>query len=791
MRLRIFGVRHHGPGCARSLLAALGAYSPDAVLIEGPPDANDVLPLAASEGMQPPVAIVIYPPDRPQEAVFYPFAEFSPEWQALQFALRKQISARFIDLPQSHELAIVRDELERTEQLPATERENGEPIDPAHSREANEPEQEAAVLAHQEPVVAFEDDPVGALSLAAGYSDRELWWEHQIEQRQDPAGLFDGIMEAMVAMRAQPAPDAKQQAHMLRADRRRHNELREAYMRQQLRQARREKLERIAVVCGAWHAPALAELGSATDDAELLRGLPKLKVAATWAPWTFTRLAARSGYGAGITSPGWYDHLWHYPNGSATRWAARAARLLRENGIDASAASVIETVRLAEALAAMRNLPMAGLHELTEAIFTVLCHSEPARLALVRDKLEVGTRLGRVPEEVAAVPLARDLEAQQKRLRLAPTTEIKTLDLDLRKENDRARSALLHRLNLLRIPWGQPVEHHSQTGTFHEVWRLQWQVEFVVDLIDVSVWGNTVEAAATNSAISKADTASTVGELTALLDQAILAELPTAVNRTLARLDDVGAVGADIRHLMQGLPPLARVIRYGDVRQTPTDRLRPVIGNFLERILVGLPGACASLDDEAAQHMAEGIGSVQASLNLLNDRERQTEFHEVLRRLMRDDSIHGLVRGWSCRLLLEARALADDELLSQASLALSSAAEPADAGAWIEGLLRGSGMVLLHEDALWTALDAWLCALSEDVFVELLPVLRRAVSGFQSPERRAMGEKVKQLGQAAAARRGRVAAKSEGAIDQERARLVIPVLAHILGVEPPRSEHDD
>jgi hypothetical protein len=100
-------------------------------------------------------------------------------------------------------------------------------------------------------------------------------------------------------------------------------------------------------------------------------------------------------------------------------------------------------------------------------------------------------------------------------------------------------------------------------------------------------------------------------------------------------------------------------------------------------------------------------------------------------------------------------------------------------------------MVLLHEDALWTALDAWLCALSEDVFVELLPVLRRAVSGFQSPERRAMGEKVKQLGQAAAARRGRVAAKSEGAIDQERARLVIPVLAHILGVEPPRSEHDD
>jgi hypothetical protein len=43
----VFGIRHHGPGSARSLLRALDALRPDVLLIEGPPDAAGVLGLAA------------------------------------------------------------------------------------------------------------------------------------------------------------------------------------------------------------------------------------------------------------------------------------------------------------------------------------------------------------------------------------------------------------------------------------------------------------------------------------------------------------------------------------------------------------------------------------------------------------------------------------------------------------------------------------------------------------------------------------------------------------------------
>ena len=42
--------------------------------------------------------------------------------------------------------------------------------------------------------------------------------------------------------------------------------------------------------------------------------LPKRKTALTWVPWTHSRLAAASGYGAGVTSPGWYHHLFTAPD---------------------------------------------------------------------------------------------------------------------------------------------------------------------------------------------------------------------------------------------------------------------------------------------------------------------------------------------------------------------------------------------------------------------------------------------------------------------------------------------
>ena len=132
-------------------------------------------------------------------------------------------------------------------------------------------------------------DPVADLADAAGYDDPERWWEDVVEHVPGPA-VFDALAEAIGLLRAagDPGPwDA----------------IREAYMRKVLRKTVRDGYRRIAVVCGAWHVPALRDLPAAAADDRLLRGLPKVKAALTWVPWTYGRLAYASGTGQGSALP--------------------------------------------------------------------------------------------------------------------------------------------------------------------------------------------------------------------------------------------------------------------------------------------------------------------------------------------------------------------------------------------------------------------------------------------------------------------------------------------------------
>ena len=105
-QVSLFGIRHHGPGSARRLVQALDDLNPSAVLIEGPSEASELLPMLADPDMATPVALLIYAEDNPANASFFPFAEYSPEYQAARWAVRHGAPLRFIDLPASDRLGV-------------------------------------------------------------------------------------------------------------------------------------------------------------------------------------------------------------------------------------------------------------------------------------------------------------------------------------------------------------------------------------------------------------------------------------------------------------------------------------------------------------------------------------------------------------------------------------------------------------------------------------------------------------------------------------------------------------
>ncbi|WP_027482531.1 DUF5682 family protein, partial [Deinococcus pimensis] len=106
-RVTVLGIRHHGPGSARSLLQALEALRPDHVLVEGPVDADDLTAFVTHEDLVPPVALLAYVPGEEGRSVMYPFAAFSPEYVALRWAKERGVRAGFMDLPSGAMLAEV------------------------------------------------------------------------------------------------------------------------------------------------------------------------------------------------------------------------------------------------------------------------------------------------------------------------------------------------------------------------------------------------------------------------------------------------------------------------------------------------------------------------------------------------------------------------------------------------------------------------------------------------------------------------------------------------------------
>ncbi|WP_193502008.1 DUF5682 family protein [Streptomyces coeruleorubidus] len=769
----LLGVRHHGPGSARAVRAALEEARPRVVLIEGPPEADALIPLAADAEMRPPVALLAHAVDEPGRSAFWPLAEFSPEWVAIRWALEHDVPARFIDLPATHTLAWGTQEDEA-----GVEGESPLDAETADSEGDSAPDPGPADL---------RIDPLGVLAETAGYDDPERWWEDVVEHRGvgkgDALAPFTVLEEAMGALRETYGSGGHDR-----------DLVREAYMRLQVRAAQREFEDGVAVVCGAWHVPALRRKTTVGADKALLKGLPKVKTDMTWVPWTHRRLSRISGYGAGIDSPGWYGHLFSAPDRPVERWMTKVAGLLRAEDRLVSSAHVIEAVRLAETLAAMRGRPLPGLSETTDAVRAVMCEGSDVPLALVQDRLIVGDVLGEVPASAPAVPLQRDLARLQRRLRLKPEALERELELDLRKETDAARSRLLHRLRLLGVAWGEPAASRGSTGTFRETWRLRWEPELSVRVAEAGVWGTTVLSAATAKAEADAVAAQGLADVTALAERCLLAELPDALPTVMRILADRAALDSDVGQLAQALPALVRSLRYGDVRGTDTGALGEVAAGLAERVFVGLPPACAALDADGAEEMRRHVDAVHGAVGLLGDAPAAGQGHlrarwqSVLRVLCGRDTVPGVIRGRAVRLLLDDGELAQDEAARLMGLVLSPGTPPADAAAWIEGFVgggSGGGMLLVHDERLLGLVDAWLTGVPAEAFTDVLPLLRRTFSAYEPGVRRTLGELVRRGPGAGsgAAGTGSGIPGFAAEFDTMRADAVLPVVRLLLGLD--------
>ncbi|MDH3650196.1 MAG: DUF5682 family protein [Saprospiraceae bacterium] len=726
--LRLFGIRHHGAGSARNLVSALEHFRPDILLIECPADAEHLIPFVQEDLLTPPVAILIYNQDCHQQHVYYPFTAFSPEWQALLFANRQKIPVRFFDLPQGQSFHLSDYRITKLDGV-------------IH-------------------------DPFAFLADAAGMKDSERWWDQYIEQHDHGADVFDTVLELMTEMRNNVSHEYQI------------NEIREAFMRQQIRKARHEGFSNIGVVCGAWHAPVLDpnRFGPEKSDARWLRSLKKVKTKCTWVPWSYHRIARHSGYGSGVISPYWYETLFHHQENATVHWMSRAAHLMHKMAIDVSPSHVIEATRLATSLSALRCQLRPGIEELFEAVTTVFCFGNEALIAQLRTKLLEGEAVGIVSQEIPVVPLLTDLEHRIKQCRLTKvwrSHDPVEKHLDLRKPTQLLASRLLHQLLLLQIPWGSELEPENDPyGTFHEYWDLHWLPDYEMHIIEASMWGNSVKEACLGLVLDTIQNETNLGLLGDMLHQALRGDLPALIKPITQKVTNVANMSQDLQDLMPVVAPLIWSLRYGNTHQMDTSGLADLLDQLLPRICLLLPGRAARVGEELAHDLFAQMIAVDQALKILQHSRFTSLWHEALAKLAIHSHTHPLLKGAAMRELFNIAHPVSKSVKTWLHRELSSLDDPYFPAFILEGFLHGGGSVLLHYANLRQVVDQWMISISDEHFTSFLPILRRVFSRFSKGEKEVLFELIN--------RGDRHITRSELPYDQTRIDILLPVLQKAL-----------
>lgn len=715
----IFGVRHLSPGGAWHLKQFLNEIKPAVVLIEGPSDANSQIEYLTCEGTVPPIAILAYTEDLPIRTILYPMAAYSPEYVALLWAKENNAQAQFIDLPSEVFLRFENNEEENEEE--ETEGDN----------------------------ISLYD----AWTKHAGEEHFDNYWERNFEHNLNKDSYREAIYAFSKGLRE------LSEARESRREKRRYAEnlVREAFMRRQIQKLLHEghQAEKIVVITGAYHSSALnCSLSPMTE--EDFENLPRRKSKLTLMPYSYFKLSTQSGYGAGNKAPAYYELMWQYLLKNNLQslpgvYLSKVVENLRQKGTYRSTADVIEAVRLANTLAALKGGSAPTLKDLRDAATTCIGYGEFSVIAEGAARVEVGTAIGNLPEGVSRTPIQDDFYRELKLLKLDKykTAAAQPLDLDLRENRrvkseeaaflDLHRSFFLHRLAILGIGFAKEGKYGQSSGNWAERWVLQWSPEAEIQMVESTLKGETIELATAFVFNEQLENSKSIAEVAKLIRKACQCGMMESMEAAKKVLQAMAVDSGDFTELAAAAYELSIVVSYGDIRKFSPEPLVPVLSQlFLREALMLLDAS--SCNNEAAAKLLEGMEYMNI---IASEQYKHVDYELWYKKLMelsdRDDK-NSKLSGYACGVLVEKNIINNEKLAAEVSRRLSPGAE-ADLGAgWFEGLSMRNRYALLSRQILWSQLEEYISSLDEEEFRRALVFMRRAFGSFTSSEKNRIGE---------------------------------------------------
>lgn len=750
----VFGVRHLSPSGAWHLRRFLDRVQPQVVLIEGLADAEGLVSDIVRSGTIPPIAILAYTDTQPVQTLVYPLARYSPEYQAMVWAKQNKAKVALIDLPSDVFLALQtksiltqfsddQSDLQQDANRDSKSEDEADQHGDSESEAPDELEQDHSLL-HSRP------SRYDQLAQEAGELEYESYWERRFEHN-----LSDDAYRLAAFEFGQGLRDLE--SNSVSESRQAETIIREAFMRRRIQETLDSGVpaDKIVAVVGAYHAGVLGDDDPAMSDEELA-SLKRKSSQLTLMPYSYFKLSSQSGYGAGNHAPAYFEMLWDALEDEAlhelpARYLSEVTRHMRKSGTHRSTAEVIEGVRLARTLSALKDGLAPTLSDLQDASTVLLGHGERGTVKEALARVDVGTRIGKLPSGVSRTSIQDDFERELKRLKLTQykATTKKELSLDLRENRrvktveaaflDLNRSSLFHRLRILGVSFSELESSGQQSTTWAEKWLLQWTPESEIQIVEAVLLGETIEVAAAYRFKQQLGKCDSVANAAKLVHDACRCGLMKSMEHARGRLQELATETSEFPAIAHATNELGMVCRYGDVRQFDPSPLLPLIDDLFVQGALGLFQA-SNCDSEAAKAMSVGIDELNKVALEYHDRIDEQLWLEQLQHLQNADDRNPLLSGLACAILLERNIITNEELAREVSRRLSPGIS-ADLGAgWFEGLAARNRYALLARQPLWEQLARYIQALDDEQFHRALVFLRRSFGSFSLHETRQIAE---------------------------------------------------
>ena len=728
-RLMLFPVRHHSPVCSWQLIRAINEFRPDVILIEGPENANELIPVLTDENTVMPCAVYYFYKDKkklvnkePRDyKCYYPFISSSPEYNAMAEGKRLGIETRFMDLPYSEIL-----------------------INTAENKGLRKEQDKHS---YTDETRLTRSQFYARLCEKTGIRSFEEFWEKYFEiegLKLTPEEFCKNMHTYCVLVRSEET------AQELACD---GTLARERHMAHRIREAL-DSGKRVLAVTGGLHSAGLAELLEKGDTAPVkLHKIPFDMEGCYPMAYSYEAADALHGYASGMSYPYFYDTITAKLKSGADTSAVydeaalelliNTAKETAKRDVSVSIADVTAAKSMMTGLAALRNISQCGIYEVEDGITSSFIKGEKTIAAAlpisVMHRLATGDSVGHIGDSRHTPPLIADFQKQCEtfKLKYASVTPHEA-DVQLFSgEKGPALSRFFHRMEYLGTDFcnmlkGPDLHRSRDRSRVREQWRYRRTPKVDAVLIDHTTDGFTIEEACVNTAARalmyrrrSADAAQTA------VDCFLMGVDMTDEQQRL--IDAMIAADGDFFSLGEGLGCFARLHELRELYNISDNSSYGHMDSCMGKLMSALP-AMANVPSENADDTVKVIRRMFSLTGGVMAHWRDTLEEELLTLTAARDKqaeVYGAAMGLLYAMDHSRRGETENAMRGY----LKGSSEVRKQGAaFLKGLFSTAGDIMLADDSFIRMTDELLTSLSHLDFLEILPSMKLAFGYFTPSE---------------------------------------------------------